>query len=306
MSLSSNGRNPLAGVKYEHLVAGVFGGVASTLILHPLDLLKIRFAVSDGSSAAKPHYTGLTQAMCQIFRHEGIRGLYRGVTPNVWGAGSAWGLYFLFYNTIKSWFQSGNSKVHIGPGLHMVAAAEAGILTLVMTNPIWVVKTRLCLQYSDGAGGKVLQESHRYNGMVDAFVKTYKYEGVRGLYKGFVPGIFGVSHGALQFMAYEEMKAHYNKYRSLPIDAKLTTAEYLVFASLSKLFAAVTTYPYQVLRARMQDQHAHYDNLRHCIRETWRYEGVVGFYRGMSPYLVHVMPNICLVFLIYETVAGSS
>lgn len=306
MSLSKNPKNPLSGVRYEHLVAGVSGGVASTLILHPLDLLKIRFAVSDGATSAKPHYTGLMQAMVQIFRHEGIKGLYRGVTPNVWGAGSAWGLYFLFYNTIKSWFQSGNSKVDLGPGLHMVAAAEAGVLTLVMTNPIWVVKTRLCLQYSDGGTGKVLQESHRYNGMVDAFVKTYKYEGVRGLYKGFVPGIFGVSHGALQFMAYEEMKTKYNKYRNLPIDAKLTTAEYLAFASLSKLFAAVTTYPYQVLRARMQDQHAHYDNLRHCIRETWRYEGVVGFYRGMSPYLVHVMPNICLVFLIYETVAGST
>lgn len=31
-------------VKVEHMVAGFTGGVASTLILHPLDLLKIRFA----------------------------------------------------------------------------------------------------------------------------------------------------------------------------------------------------------------------------------------------------------------------
>lgn len=31
-------------VKYEHLVAGVTGGVTSTLLLHPLDLIKIRFA----------------------------------------------------------------------------------------------------------------------------------------------------------------------------------------------------------------------------------------------------------------------
>lgn len=37
-------KSPFAGVRYEHLVAGVSGGVASTLILHPLDLLKIRFA----------------------------------------------------------------------------------------------------------------------------------------------------------------------------------------------------------------------------------------------------------------------
>ncbi|XP_066957835.1 solute carrier family 25 member 32 [Macrobrachium rosenbergii] len=299
MSRSKNFRNPFAGVRYEHLVAGVSGGVASTLILHPLDLLKIRFAVSDGSASSKPHYTGLTQAIAQIFRHEGIRGLYRGVTPNVWGAGSAWGLYFLFYNAIKTWFQSGNSKVDIGPGLHMVAAAEAGVLTLVMTNPIWVVKTRMCLQYAEGPG-KVLEGSVRYNGMMDAFVKTYKYEGVRGLYKGFVPGIFGVSHGALQFMAYEELKSAYNRYHNMPIDTKLTTVEYLGFASLSKLFAAVTTYPYQVLRARMQDQHAHYDNLRHCIRETWRLNGVLGYYKGLLPNLLRVVPATAITFVVYE------
>lgn len=34
----------LSFLKYEHLVAGISGGVTSTLILHPLDLIKIRFA----------------------------------------------------------------------------------------------------------------------------------------------------------------------------------------------------------------------------------------------------------------------
>ena len=36
--------NFLSHVKFEHFVAGISGGVASTLILHPLDLIKIRFA----------------------------------------------------------------------------------------------------------------------------------------------------------------------------------------------------------------------------------------------------------------------
>ncbi len=31
-------------IRYEHLVAGMSGGVVSTLVLHPLDLLKVRFA----------------------------------------------------------------------------------------------------------------------------------------------------------------------------------------------------------------------------------------------------------------------
>lgn len=73
--------------------------------------------------------------------------LYRGVTPNVWGAGSAWGLYFLFYNSLKTKWQGGDTKKDLGPMGHMTIAAEAGVLTLIVTNPLWVVKTRLCLQY---------------------------------------------------------------------------------------------------------------------------------------------------------------
>lgn len=62
----------------------------------------------------------------------------------------------------------------------MVAAADAGILTLLMTNPIWVVKTRLCLQYTSDIR---LDESKRYSGMFDALGKIYRTEGFRGLYK---------------------------------------------------------------------------------------------------------------------------
>lgn len=64
--------------------------------------------------------------------------------------------------------------------MHMFAAADAGVLTLLMTNPIWVVKTRLCLQYAEDVN---LAESKKYRGMVDALKKIYKTEGIRGLYK---------------------------------------------------------------------------------------------------------------------------
>lgn len=47
-------------------------------------------------------------------------------------------------------------------------------------------------------------------------------------FQGFVPGMFGVSHGALQFMTYEEMKNRYNQYRKLPIDNKLVSQIVLV------------------------------------------------------------------------------
>ncbi|KAK2586400.1 hypothetical protein KPH14_010687 [Odynerus spinipes] len=290
----------LSHFKYEYFVAGISGGVVSTLTLHPLDLIKIRFAVNDGRTRSVPQYTGLRNAITEIVRSEGVRGLYRGVTPNVLGSGSSWGFYFFFYNTIKTWIQGGNSKKPLGPSMHMLAAADAGILTLLMTNPIWVVKTRLCLQY---AGDVHLSESKRYNGMMDALRKIYRTEGIRGLYKGLVPGMFGVSHGAIQFMTYEEMKNKYNIYLSVPIDTKLTTLEYVLFAAISKLFAAAITYPYQVVRARLQDHHHEYNGTWHCVQETWRCEGWRGFYKGLSVNLTRVTPATVITFVVYENVS---
>lgn len=79
-----------------------------------------------------------------------------------------------------------------------------------------------------------------------------------------------------------------------------TTAEYLCFAAISKLIAAAATYPYQVIRARLQDQHHSYEGTWDCVKKIWKYEQMRGFYKGLVPYLLHVTPNICLVMLIYE------
>lgn len=289
----------LSHVKYEHLVAGISGGLTSTLILHPLDLIKIRFAVNDGRQHSTPKYTGIKNAFVTIFRQEGLYGLYRGVTPNLWGAGSSWGLYFLFYNAIKVWIQGGNVQMPLGPVTHLLAASEAGILTLFITNPLWVVKTRLCLQYSSPPSS----HSIVYNGMVDALKKIYTTEGLRGYYKGLTPGIFGVSHGAVQFMTYEEMKNRYNHHYNVPINKKLGTIEYLTFAAVSKVIAAGSTYPYQVVRARLQNQHYSYGNVFDCVKQTWHYEGWRGFYKGLGTNLLRVTPATMITFLTYENVS---
>lgn len=295
-------RSVISHIRWQHLAAGVTGGVVSTLILHPLDLIKIRFQVNEGVSSKlmtnRPQYTGLWNAAVTIVRTNGARGLYQGVTPNVWGAGASWGLYFLGYNALKTHKQAGNADIALSAPAHMLAAAQAGFITLLLTNPIWVAKTRLCLQYDCS----VSSDAKHYKGMFDCLYKTYKFEGLRGLYKGFVPGVFGVSHGALQFMAYEELKKVYNAYRNEPPNAKFGTLEYLCFAALSKIFAATATYPYQVIRARLQDQHRHYAGAIDVMRQTYVNEGLAGFYKGIVPGVLRVIPACCITFVIYEHV----
>ncbi|XP_034029650.1 mitochondrial folate transporter/carrier-like [Thalassophryne amazonica] len=295
LSLAGRVRQMFGHVKVGNLVAGVSGGVMSTLVLHPLDLVKIRFAVSDGMEF-RPKYSGVLHCMKSVWKQDGLRGLYQGVTPNVWGAGASWGLYFFFYNAIKGYTKEGR-QTELSAAEHLVSAAEAGVLTLTITNPIWVTKTRLVLQYESDP------KSKQYKGMMDALIKIYRHEGVSGLYKGYVPGLFGTSHGALQFMAYEELKRSYNKYKKVSAEEKLNPLEYITVAALSKIFAVATTYPYQVVRARLQDQHSKYNGVTDVIRRTWRNEGIFGFYKGIVPNMVRVTPACCITFVVYEYVS---
>ena len=45
--------------------------------------------------------------------------------------------------------------------------------------------------------------------MLDALTSVAREEGVRGLYAGVSMGLLSVSHGSLQFVAYEHMKRYF-------------------------------------------------------------------------------------------------
>lgn len=80
---------------------------------------------------------------------------------------------------------------------------------------------------------------------------------------------------------------------------------YTVISGASKLFALAATYPYQVVRSRIQNNAiAHlYPNIPTCIARTWREEGIAGFYRGLGTNLVRVLPGTCVTFVVYENLA---
>lgn len=152
-----------------------------------------------------------------------------------------------------------------------------------------------------------------YSSFTSGVRHIYRTEGVRGFYRGLVPALFGVSHGALQFMAYDRLKVlrshptqdfsplgvgHENKAR------KLNNVDFLTLSSLSKLFAGCATYPYQVIRSRLQTYEAHlmYRGAADAIMQVWAREGISGFYKGLGPNLLRVLPSTWVTFLVYENV----
>ena len=177
-----------------------------------------------------------------------------------------------------------------------------GIITAVLTNPIWVIKTRMLSTGAHTPGA--------YTSISSGVRQIFRTEGIPGFYRGLLPALFGVSHGALQFMAYEQLKRHRSRgtlagftgTKEGKNNRDLSNMDFLLLSSMSKIFAGCATYPYQVVRARLQtyDAATNYSGVRDAIRKIWYKEGWAGFYKGLGPNLLRVLPSTWVTFLVYE------
>ncbi|KAL1336590.1 hypothetical protein AAHE18_10G073400 [Arachis hypogaea] len=201
---------------WENAAAGGTAGFATVAVMHPLDVVRTRFQVNDGRVSHVPNYKNTVRAIFTIARSEGLRGLYAGFLPGVIGSTISWGLYFFFYDKAKQRYAR-NREDTLSPGLHLASAAEAG--GVLVHKSCLAGKTRLQLQTP-------LHQTRPYYGIFDAFRTIMREEGFRALYRGIVPGLFlvyewgmvsapkaqlflvlqQVSHGTVQFTAYEELR----------------------------------------------------------------------------------------------------
>uniref|UniRef100_F1KX66 Folate transporter/carrier n=1 Tax=Ascaris suum TaxID=6253 RepID=F1KX66_ASCSU len=278
----------------EHLVGGFAGGMVSTLVCHPLDLLRIRYSANEGNKS-RPQYRSYWHATKSIVKAEGVRGLYQGLTPNLVGAALAWGLYFDFYYVIKEKCTKHNVSTGAETVDNFFFGLTSGSCVLALTNPIWVSKTRLCLQYEN-------EFSKPYSGMFNCIKRMALDEGFSSLYKGFVPGLFGTIHGALQFMLYNYFKDTHFRRLGVTSEYQLSTVDYLLYSAASKIIATTVTFPYQLLRTRLQDQHVAYNGLWDAIVRTARTEGISGFYKGLLMANIRQVPAAVVTFVTYENI----
>ncbi|CAJ1942467.1 unnamed protein product [Sphenostylis stenocarpa] len=321
--------------QWENATAGAAAGIATVTVMYPLDVVRTRFQVNDGRVSHLPRYKNTTHAVFTIARSEGLRGLYAGFLPGALGSTISWGLYFFFYDKAKQRYAR-NREGKLSPGLHLASAAEAGGLVCLCTNPVWLVKTRLQLQTSlhqtrpysglyvpNGTNSREYNTISREEGfsalyrdiVPDAFRTILREEGFRALYRGIVPGLFlQVSHGAIQFTAYEELRKVIVDFKSKRStehnqspDTLLNSVDYAVLGATSKLAAILLTYPFQVMRSRLQqrpggDGVPRYMDTWHVVKETARFEGVRGFYKGITANLLKNAPASSITFIVYENV----
>eukprot|EP00462_Mataza_sp_D1_P011748 CAMPEP_0175153668 /NCGR_PEP_ID=MMETSP0087-20121206/19877_1 /TAXON_ID=136419 /ORGANISM="Unknown Unknown, Strain D1" /LENGTH=280 /DNA_ID=CAMNT_0016440397 /DNA_START=17 /DNA_END=856 /DNA_ORIENTATION=+ len=155
--------------------------------------------------------------------------------------------------------------------------------------PIWVVQTKIVLSCGPKAGG----------GIWATVRKIWQEEGVSGFYKGLAPSLVLVVNPVVQFVVYEELVKRLRRGRS---DVKLSTLQYFVVGAFAKAVATVVTYPYQVLKARLQASECSYTGSLDAITKMWKEEGFASFFGGMGAKMTQTVLNSAFMFAFYEKI----
>ena len=120
-------------------IAGAGGGIASMILTYPL------ITVSTRSQVSKTERLSQREAFLKIIKEEGISGLYSGVHSALFGIAVTQYIYYYWYEYVKIVLE-GSTKKALSISENMLTGAVAGAFTSVLTNPIWVINTRLIVK----------------------------------------------------------------------------------------------------------------------------------------------------------------
>ena len=122
-----------------------------------------------------------------------------------------------------------------------LASIEASIMTTLVTQPIWVVKTRMLLNLN-----KKISE---YDNCKKQVSEIYSQHGMKGFLKGLQLSLILSFSGVVQMYVYEGAKILYDKFN---IPASELNEKHFICGSLSKVFSVMMSYPITTMRTRIQ------------------------------------------------------
>lgn len=277
----------------ELIAGGVAGGVAKTVVA-PLERVKILFQ----TRRAEFQSIGLLGSFKKIAKTEGVQGFYRGNGASVARIVPYAALHFMAYEQYRRWIIDRFPGIGRGPVLDLVAGSFAGGTAVLFTYPLDLVRTKLAYQV---VGSSKLNGEQLYRGISHCFSNIYKDAGIRGLYRGVAPSLYGIfPYSGLKFYFYEEMKRH------VPQEHKNDIVVKLVCGSIAGLLGQTFTYPLDVVRRQMQVQRLLTSNsgdmkgTMESLVLIVQKQGWKQLFSGLSINYMKVVPSVAIGFTVYD------
>ncbi|EEQ91960.1 peroxisomal membrane protein Pmp47 [Blastomyces dermatitidis ER-3] len=272
-----------------HALAGAGGGILSMILTYPLITLSTRAQVE-----SKRAQSSALDAIRHIIAREGIRGLYAGLESALFGISVTNFVYYYWYEWTRSAFEkaavkAGRASKKLTTAESMIAGAIAGSATVLLTNPIWVVNTRMTARKSSedkdglpGGGATAGEAKPKSKSTLATLMELLRKEGPAALFAGVLPALILVINPILQYTFFEQLKNALERRR------RITPTDAFYLGALGKLLATTITYPYITVKSRMhvavkEEKSGQKASLNESMMRIVREEGWGGLYRGIGP-----------------------
>jgi hypothetical protein len=180
----------------------------STLILHPLDVLRTQRA-TDGVFATKSSFISYRLGLKDLYRSGGIGALYTGWRAAIIGMAPLAGICWSIYEYIKHNWQCESFAAYVMAG---AVAAWGG---QVVTYPLNIVRRRASLVVEQGI------HAPGPGGVISSACRIASKEGFSGLYGRMPMGwVFGTMTISLSFAVNDSLKSSLMQFREALYDEK--------------------------------------------------------------------------------------
>jgi solute carrier family 25 carnitine/acylcarnitine transporter 20/29 len=247
-------------------------------------------------------YANALDAAKSIYAKEGAFAFYKGTLTPLIGIGACVSVQFGAFHEARRRFEAYNTaRSPLSPGLSYVqyygAGAFAGIANSVISGPIEHVRIRLQTQ-PHGA-------DRLYSGPLDCVRKLSAHEGVlKGLYRGEAVTILREAQAyGVWFLTFEYLM-NADAARNAILRKDIATWKIAFYGGLAGEALWLASYPFDVVKSKMQSdgfgKGQRYKTMTDCFRQTWRAEGIRGFWKGLGPTLLRAMPVSAGTFAVVE------
>ncbi|KAJ5478574.1 Mitochondrial substrate/solute carrier [Penicillium desertorum] len=287
-----------------HALAGAGGGVLSMVLTYPLITLSTRAQVE----SKRAHSTTL-DAVRRIVQREGISGLYSGLESALFGISVTNFVYYYWYEFTRAVFekaaiQGGRASKKLTTVESMIAGAIAGSATVLITNPIWVINTRMTARKSEAEetlpGVKKPKAS-----TLSTLMDLLRQEGPKALFAGVLPALVLVINPILQYTIFEQLKNVVERRR------RMTPKDAFYLGALGKIMATSLTYPYITIksRAHVASKDGPKESLNGSLKRIIQEEGWKGLYKGIGPKVTQSAITAAFLFafkdVLYDMMASA-
>lgn len=289
----------------RHFVSGLGSGVASAVILQPLDLLKTRLQQS-GHATLADCLRDLSKSPNGLFP-----GLWRGTVPSALRTGFGSALYFTSLNAIRHEVSRTNvlgqhrrsqttssALPTLSNSANLVSGAGARTLAGFILMPLTIIKVRF------------ESNLYSYSSVWSAAKGIQQTNGFRGFFSGFgATAMRDAPYAGSYVLFYEMLKPRVGLVASgiLPqegeptsMEASVASAVNFTSASLAAAACSIISNPFDAVKTRIQLQPLRYRNMVQAAYKMMTEDGFRSLWDGLALRMSRKALSSALAWTVYE------